>query len=127
MIWAIGAPGQAVRIYIEGNSRERADRQQLAGEVTVEVESRLSFAVVSDDGAAILAGDPPPGWAMDLVRARRTALLAASQWVVGEDSPLSAAHMAEWLAYRQALRDVPQTQPSATMETVIWPTAPGDS
>ncbi|MES2157471.1 MAG: phage tail assembly chaperone [Pseudomonadota bacterium] len=124
MIWAIGAPGQAVRIYMEGNSRERADRQQMAGEVTVEVESRLPFAVVTDDGATILAGDSPPGWDMDLVRARRTALLAASQWVVGEDSPLSATQKDDWLAYRQALRDVPQAQPDATLDSVVWPISP---
>jgi hypothetical protein len=41
------------------------------------------------------------------------------------DSPLSTAKKEEWAAYRQELRDQPDTLPDATMpEDVVWPEPP---
>lgn len=37
---------------------------------------------------------------------------------------LTGAQFTELLQYRQALRDVPQSQPNATIDTVVWPTKP---
>ena len=41
------------------------------------------------------------------------------------DAPLTDAKKAEWATYRQALRDMPITNESATSyEDIIWPTKP---
>lgn len=55
------------------------------------------------------------------VRAKRDALLAASDWSQLPDAP--PALRAAWAAYRQALRDVPQ-QPGFP-SSVTWPSPPG--
>lgn len=58
----------------------------------------------------------------DEVRARRDALLAASDWTQLSDVPLSADQVTAWTDYRQALRDVTD-QPGFPWE-VEWPVAP---
>lgn len=46
--------------------------------------------------------------AMDALRARRDQLLRESDWTQMPDAPLTPEERAEWAAYRQALRDLPQ-------------------
>lgn len=53
------------------------------------------------------------------VRAERNALLSRSDWTQLADSPVNGA---EWLAYRQALRDI-SSQPGFPWN-VNWPTSP---
>jgi hypothetical protein len=57
--------------------------------------------------------------AVSHVRNRRTALLARTDWT--ENAPLSDEKKAEWKAYRQALRDLPD---STNDYDVVWPTEP---
>ena len=59
---------------------------------------------------------PAPTWAG--IRSERDALLAATDWWAVSDRAMSAAEA----AYRQALRDVPQTFLSPA--DVVWPTKP---
>jgi hypothetical protein len=59
------------------------------------------------------------------VRFKRNAKLTRSDWTQFPDSPLSDSHKAEWAAYRQALRDIPETYSEATsLDDIIWPTRP---
>jgi len=59
------------------------------------------------------------------MRERRNNLLKACDWTQGEDSPLTDSKKAEWATYRQALRDVPANNSSATVrEDITWPTQP---
>lgn len=51
-------------------------------------------------------------------RIERDALLAASDWVMLPDVPLTDTQRAAWREYRQALRDLPEA-PKA-----VWPEAP---
>jgi hypothetical protein len=44
--------------------------------------------------------------AADAIRARRDDLLAKCDWTVLADSPLTEEKRAEWLTYRQGLRDI---------------------
>lgn len=74
------------------------------------------------DGAAFLPPPPPPSPTAEELRARRDALLVASDWTQLPDAPLAAERRAAWQSYRQALRDVPQ-QPGFPGD-VVWPTAP---
>jgi len=54
----------------------------------------------------------------DEVRIHRNSLLAGSDWTQMVDSPLTDSQKAEWASYRQALRDITQSDP------VVWPTPP---
>jgi len=60
------------------------------------------------------------------LRMLRDAKLAACDWRVVADSPLSEAQRSEWVAYRQALRDLPSTiqGPLLNLEDVVWPSEP---
>jgi hypothetical protein len=57
---------------------------------------------------------------MDSVRAKRDALLQSSDWVGLTDAVVK--NKEQWLSYRQALRDLPQS--FETPEEVVWPTKP---
>ena len=58
----------------------------------------------------------------DAVRVERDRLLAASDWTRMDDAPLDDEARAGWAAYRQALRDVPQTFDDP--DAVVWPQEP---
>jgi len=59
------------------------------------------------------------------IRNKRSSLLTSCDWTQVADSPLTTAEKAEWVTYRQALRDVPEDYSSATsLDDVVWPTKP---
>jgi len=65
------------------------------------------------------------------VRKQRNALLAECDWTVLQDSPLTDAQVADWVIYRQALRDItghanfPDIQgPDMDGNNSDWPTKP---
>jgi len=59
------------------------------------------------------------------IRERRNNILKACDWTQGVDSPLTDSKKTEWQTYRQALRDVPANNTSATSrDEVTWPTKP---
>ena len=59
------------------------------------------------------------------VRSERNALLLASDWTQLPDSALSDSKKTEWATYRQALRDVPANNSSASARSdVNFPTEP---
>jgi len=124
MIFAIGAPGGPVRMYIETDEPERVGPQCQPGEIACPAVARLPWATIVADGSGIVPGAAPADYEAERVRARRTALLAACDWTALPDSPLSEAQRIAWRAYRQALRDLPASQPGATLETVDWPVEP---
>lgn len=53
------------------------------------------------------------------LRNRRDGLLTESDWTQVADAPVDRA---AWAAYRQALRDLPDT--TSDPRQVVWPTAP---
>ncbi len=58
----------------------------------------------------------------DDIRANRDRLIQETDWTQTLDCPLSDEKKAEFLAYRQALRDIPQTY--SDPDAVIWPEKP---
>jgi len=56
------------------------------------------------------------------IRVERDSLLAARDWTQLRDCRLSEEKVEEWGAYRQALRDIPQTY--STPEEVVFPQLP---
>lgn len=63
---------------------------------------------------------------LDTLRSMRTQLLLESDWTVLPDSQLSDQKKAEWITYRQELRDI-TISPDLTidnLENFAWPTPP---
>jgi hypothetical protein len=60
--------------------------------------------------------------AVATAKAKRDNLLSDSDWVVIKALEVGAPAPAEWLTYRQALRDIPQQE--GFPATVVWPTQP---
>ena len=76
---------------------------------------------VITDGSAVTRTDN----ILDIVRDLRNSLLQASDWTQMPDSPLSESKKAEWVTYRQTLRDLPSTESSVTdLNSIVWPTKP---
>ena len=55
------------------------------------------------------------------VRKKRDSLLKSSDWTMNPDTTVDQA---QWSAYRQILRDLPQTYKDKTSDDVVWPTQP---
>jgi len=59
------------------------------------------------------------------LRIARNTLLAESDWTQTLDSPLTDSKKAEWVTYRQSLRDLPANNSSASSaDDVTFPTEP---
>jgi len=67
--------------------------------------------------------EPAPGievtW--DTIRTKRDQLIADSDWTM---IPGATVDQAAWAAYRQVLRDLPQTYAATGPESVVWPVEP---
>jgi hypothetical protein len=61
----------------------------------------------------------PVEWVWERLRNRRDALLAECDWRVVADAPWDAT---PWVAYRQALRDLPDT--TTDPRKAVWPVKP---
>ena len=64
-----------------------------------------------------------PARALGGLRAKRNTLLTESDWTQYVDSPLSDEAKAEWVTYRESLRDLPDNTDDPSNPT--WPTPPG--
>lgn len=65
---------------------------------------------------------PDTGQASAYVLNLRLDLLSTSDWTQIPNNPLTSAKQAEWAAYRQELRDIPEQ--SGYPLNVVWPVAP---
>ena len=59
-------------------------------------------------------------WGM--IREKRNELIKLTDWSQTSDAPLTPEKKAEFTAYRQALRDIPQTYDNP--DDIVWPTKP---
>lgn len=80
------------------------------GNVTTAADNEAAYRTRIDDEAAAM------------VRAERDEKIAACDWTVLADSPLTTAKKTEWKAYRTALRDI--TAADGFPHTMTWPTEP---
>jgi len=87
------------------------------------VEYQLTKAARNEDGTISIVPDPEKVeeafWAA--TRQERDLLLKNCDWTQLADAPLAPEKKAFWLAYRQALRDIPEHQ---TYPTITWPELP---
>jgi len=80
------------------------------GNVTTAADNEAAYRTKIDNEAAAR------------VRAERDEKIAACDWTVLADSPLTTAKKTEWKAYRTALRDIPAAD--GFPHTMTWPTEP---
>ena len=66
------------------------------------------------------AADPGPSdW--DIAREKRDRLLRESDWAMTTGATIDQA---QWSAYREKLRDIPQTYKGKATSEIVWPTTP---
>ena len=61
------------------------------------------------------------GLTWDDIRSKRDSILQATDWTMTTGATVDQA---QWAAYRQNLRDLPQTYKDKTPDDVVWPTQP---
>ena len=61
------------------------------------------------------------GLTWDDIRAKRNDILKNTDWTMTTGATVDQA---QWAAYRQVIRDIPQTYKDKTPDDVVWPTQP---
>ena len=61
------------------------------------------------------------GLTWDDIRSTRDSILQATDWTMTTGATVDQA---QWTAYRQVIRDIPQTYKDKTPDDVVWPTQP---
>lgn len=124
MIFAIGVPGQPVRMFIDTPSRARANAQLRAGEVLVEAEAVVPGRAIAAAGTSLVVTSIGTEDPLHMVRIVRNRILAETDRTQLLDSGLTAEQRQQVAVYRQALRDLPEVQPNADLGSVVWPDEP---
>ena len=65
--------------------------------------------------------DPVSGLTWDDIRGKRDTILQTTDWTMPSGATVDQA---QWAAYRQTIRDIPQTYKDKTPDDVVWPTQP---
>ena len=65
--------------------------------------------------------DPADGLTWDDIRVKRDTILQTTDWTMTTGATVDQA---QWAAYRQVIRDIPQTYKDKTPDDVVWPTQP---
>jgi len=68
---------------------------------------------------AVAADEDTLTW--DSIRATRDKILRDTDWTMTTGATVDQA---QWAAYRQVIRDIPQTYKDKTPDDVVWPTQP---
>ena len=84
-------------------------------EATTDYQEYLEWAKTNTAEAA----DDTLTW--DDIRATRDQILRDTDWTMTTGATVDQA---QWAAYRQNLRDLPQTYKDKTPDDVVWPTQP---
>ena len=74
---------------------------------------------VAEGNTAEAADEDTLTW--DSIRATRDQILRDTDWTMTTGATVDQA---QWAAYRQNLRDLPQTYKDKTPDDVVWPTQP---
>ena len=108
-------------IEIGGMSREEYARLEQCELVDVEDRLGVDIGDVYDEQTGLFYRD---GKRLDALNALtiREARLKASDYAMLPDYPCGEAERAGWIAYRQALRDIPQQ--AGYPDAIVWPEPP---
>lgn len=121
--YAIGKPNKQIRVCIQTADEAHARLQLAYGEVYIEVDGPVD-GKINRDGMTITVAGIDMDVELDKIRERRTNLLARCDYTIFPDSPFTADEREAWAAYRQALRDITEDQPNATLDSIVWPEPP---
>ena len=77
------------------------------------------LAWVAEGNTAEAADTETLTW--DSIRATRDQILKDTDWTMTSGATVDQA---QWAAYRQVIRDIPQTYKDKTPDDVVWPTQP---
>jgi hypothetical protein len=77
------------------------------------------LAWLEEGNEPLLPEEAPITW--ESIRAKRDQLIRESDWTM---IPGATVDQSQWAAYRQILRDLPQTYAASGPESVVWPTQP---
>jgi len=83
-------------------------------EANIDYQEYLEWAKTNTAEAA-------DGLTWDDIRSKRDSILQATDWTMATGATVDQA---QWAAYRQNLRDLPQTYKDKTPDDVVWPTQP---
>ena len=65
--------------------------------------------------------EDPDGLTWNDIRSKRDGILQSTDWTMTTGATVDQA---QWAAYRQVIRDIPQTYAGKTPDDVVWPTQP---
>ena len=65
--------------------------------------------------------EDPDGLTWNDIRSKRDGILQSTDWPMTTGATVDQA---QWAAYRQVIRDIPQTYKDKTPDDVVWPTQP---
>ena len=65
--------------------------------------------------------EDPDGLTWNDIRSKRDGILQSTDWTMTTGATVDQA---QWAAYRQVIRDIPQTYKDKTPDDVVWPTQP---
>ena len=82
-------------------------------------EDNEDFKMWVADGNTPDDADSVDGWIA--IRTKRDQILKDTDWTMTTGATVDQA---QWAAYRQNLRDLPQTYKDKTPDDVVWPTQP---
>jgi len=94
-----------------------------------EIHTEISFSIEGNEVIGYQTKRPKTNEEIDYelflfwenIRSKRNYLLTESDWTQLADSPLTEEKKAEWITYRQSLRDITlQTD----LNAIVWPTKP---
>ena len=86
------------------------------------IPSNSDFQAIQEwiaEGNTVKDADDTLTW--DDIRATRDELLSDTDWTMTTGATVDQA---QWAAYRQVIRDIPQTYKDKTPDDVVWPTQP---
>ena len=69
----------------------------------------------------VAEGNTVDGLTWDDIRVTRDGILSSTDWTMTTGATVDQA---QWSAYRQNIRDIPQTYKDKTPDDVVWPTQP---
>ena len=96
------------------NIRTADDRFIPINEENTDYQEYLEWAKTNTAEAA-------DGLTWDDIRAKRNGILTDTDWTMTTGATVDQA---QWAAYRQVIRDIPQTYKDKTPDDVVWPTQP---
>ena len=104
--------GNVVSVFVTKNGKEYSIPFD---EANTDYQEYLAWVA---EGNTAEAAD---GLTWNDIRAKRDGILSSTDWTMTTGATVDQA---QWAAYRQVIRDIPQTYKDKTPDDVVWPTQP---